>query len=224
MDEDIYRELVNQDWPALYGKLVLYAHYRARVMNYPRRTEGHSELRAELGVEPDLELGLGQTVLDVVHTVIAKAFEGKRHWRPSDGPLLPWLKRQVDSEMDHLYQSKDFRTETQLEKTDEEGHLLVEMERVHHLEGNSDLAAHARRLEDANVEGEERLAQEEHARRQVDRLLDVISDDPELMVIFDAMMDGADKAENIARLKALPVEEVYRLKRKLRRRANNIRS
>ena len=223
MDEDIYRQLVDQDWPTLYGKLVLYAHRRAQVINYPRRTESVDQLRAELGLERDQELGLGQTVLDLVQTVIAKAFEGRRHWHPDEGALLPWLQSQVDSEMDHLFKSKTFRTETHLEKTDDERHKLVEMERVHQLEGNVDLAVHARRLDDAETDADEIRAKVQHARAQVDRLLDAISDDPDLVTIVEAMLDGAYKAGAIAAATKLPIEDVYRLKRKFGRRVDSLR-
>lgn len=223
MDEDIYQQLADQDWSALYPKLVLYAHYRLQVVNYPRRTQTRNEMRAELGLERNEELGLGQTVLDVVQTVIVKTFEGTRHWQPVEGPLLPWLKRQVDSEMDHLYQSKGFRTEIHLETTDDRGQVLVEMEKVHQLEGNAGLAAHARRLEDASVEGDERRAEEQYAREKVDRLLDAIADDPELILIIEAMTDGDDKADAIAAATRFPIEEIYRLKRKLSRRVKFLR-
>jgi hypothetical protein len=59
--------------------------------------------------------------------------------------------------------------------------------------------------------------------RALGLLLDECSDDPVLMAVLEAMMDGYDKPAEISEHKGIPVKDVYNAIKKLDRRLEIVR-
>jgi len=62
------------------------------------------------------DLAAGKTPEDVAEDAIWKVFEGRRRWDPQRGPLLPYLRRVVDSLMNELAESADNRRQQRLDE------------------------------------------------------------------------------------------------------------
>ena len=92
---DTVGELLSCDWREIGIRLAGYTAFRAR--NLVWRT-GSTEALAK-GLMPG----------DIAAQAILSVISGERTWDPDRGPLLPFLKRVVDSLLNHLAESNDNR-------------------------------------------------------------------------------------------------------------------
>lgn len=97
VERETRKLLLEADWSTIRKELLVHATWQAR------------HYRWYLG--GDEELACGYTIEDVVHEVIVKALSGTRRWDRAKGPLLPWLKMQINSVIDALAQSAAHRRE-----------------------------------------------------------------------------------------------------------------
>jgi DNA-directed RNA polymerase specialized sigma24 family protein len=205
LDEgEVFRRLEAADWAAIGKALRAYAMIRS--MRYPGRTAG-------LG-----ELGLGKTIEDIVHDVIEKTINRTRKWDPELGDLLPWLERQVDSLMDHLHKRWHYRHETHLEAKDAIGQVAVETIAVEQHAFNTASSAQNPRPEDALTEQEDEADHIRYVSTHVQRAYEAADGDSELVQLLDLCMAHGKDCERIAEEAGVPVEDIYRRIRKLRRR------
>src|SRR5262249_17935264 len=93
-------ELLKADWEDIGIRLTAYAVWKA------------ANLRCRTG-QPDLLAG-GKTPEDVAAEAMLKVIEGKRIWDAQRGPLLPFLRRVVDSLLNQLADSADNRIQQRL--------------------------------------------------------------------------------------------------------------
>jgi hypothetical protein len=101
---DVVEELLRVDWAETGMKLAAYAAFRSRNLSW--RTGSYVALAK--GLMPD----------DIAAQAIVSVIGGERKWEPERGPLLPFLKRVVDSLLNHLALSSDNRRIERLSHND----------------------------------------------------------------------------------------------------------
>jgi DNA-directed RNA polymerase specialized sigma24 family protein len=108
---DQVEELLRINWKDTGIRLAGYAAFRARNLRW--RT-GNADSLAK-GLMPE----------DIAAQAILGVISGEREWDPERGPLLPYLKRIVDSLLSHLAESSDNRRLTPILTEDMDGGLEV---------------------------------------------------------------------------------------------------
>jgi DNA-directed RNA polymerase specialized sigma24 family protein len=198
LDPKTFELLQKQDWDTIGRELVGFAVFWAR--NYHWRHGGPWELAA------------GETVEDIVQKVIVKTIEGKRNWDPHKGPLVPWLRDQVRSEIDHLCYSRAHRYEVPIPKS-EDGEELTDV--------LVDYASQQDTFGDTLVQDPEQIIlRKEAIQRGEDALFQAAGGDPELEeVLINAFANYDPKPQHLAAAIGVPVEDIYNRLRRLRRRA-----
>src|SRR5262245_56988642 len=93
-------QLLEVDWEDLGIRLTAYAVWKGR------------NLRWRTG-QPDL-LPAGKTPQDIAAEAVLKVVEGSRTWDSRRGPLLPFLRRVVDSLLNQLAEGADNRLQRRL--------------------------------------------------------------------------------------------------------------
>ena len=173
-------ELLRTDWKTLGIKLAGYAAFRARNLAW---RSGNSETLAK-GLMPD----------DIAAQAILSVISGERKWDPNRGPLLPYLKRVVDSLMNHLAESSDNRWMQAL-MTDDGTDL-----------GVPDFESAA----DTDTD----------AKRRIQRLIAAIDGNPELIEVVNAILELEDpRPRYIAERIGKSLTEVNNRLKRLRRLA-----
>lgn len=179
---DAVKELLAIDWKEVGIKLAGYAAFRARNLSW--RTG--SGVALAKGLMPD----------DVAAQAILSVISGDRTWEPERGPLLPFLKRVVDSLLNHLAESSDNR-------------------RVEGIASSIDGIEAADRAEDS----------EDEDQRRVQMLIETVEDKPELMEVLRAIIDFDEaRPRFIAARIGKPVAHVNNCLKRLRRLALKISS
>lgn len=205
MDDETSRLLSETDWGPVGMELTAHAIGRAR--NYDWRT-GNS-----------WELAMGWTPKDVAQEVITKTLSGHRKWDHRKGPLLPWLKDQVNSVMDALAWSASHRHEYYMPKDDEDSGSIRSQPSALKL---SDLAA-----SNTSLSPEESALREEeskYAAMAVNALFAAVDGDAESERVLDLVMGSCElKPRYIAQESNLPVDKVNNSIKRLRRKAIAIR-
>lgn len=197
LDPETYRLLYEQDWDAIGKELVAFAVFWAR--NYKWR-------RGETW-----ELAAGETVADIVQEVIVKTIEGRRKWDPHKGALVPWLKDQVKSEIDHLCHSRPHKYEVPIPEN-EDGEELAD--RVVHC------ASRRSNLDPTLIrDPEEIILKQEEIKQREDALFQAADGDPQLEEILDVITDCEPKPRHLAAEIGVPVEDINNRLKRLRRRA-----
>lgn len=158
----------------------------------------------------------GQKAEDIVETVILKTIagategrgRGRRIWDGSRD-LYDFLTSQVDSELSNLGRSwvnQRFQIASRLDKTFEDGQR----------ENYFDTVA------DESSESPEETALRSELERSADEFvsgfLDEIEDDDFLVAVVEQILDGVRKPREIAAALGVPVDEVYKARKRLRRR------
>jgi len=194
LDDSTFQQLQQQDWHKINNELILHTAYIAK--SYSWQSGGTAELAK------------GSTLKDIVQHVIEKTLNGDRKWDPDKGPLMPWLKDQVNSVVDALYKSATNRREVRLREDESSTDIL---------ERGPTQASHLL-FADTQVTPEELLLAEEDAllvKQQVDFILDLVSNKPELEDVVLAILDGCEpKPRFIAKQLDVEVKEINnRLKR-----------
>jgi len=150
----------------------------------------------------------------VVQRVIVKTIEGRRKWDPAKGPLVPWLKDQIKSEIDALAKSAPHRYDMPL---DEEGGEHLRDKSEHHAT-EVDILGDMRSLDPETILLEKEKTN--HARERVDALFEAVSGEAELEEVLEAVLNGCEpKPRYVAEALGTSVNDINNRLRRLRRRA-----
>jgi len=166
---DTVKELLKNDWREIGVRLAGYAAFRAR--NLAWRT-GTSDSLAK-GLMPD----------DIAAQAILSVISGERCWDPDRGPLMPFLRRVVDSLLNHLAESHDNRRVERLRLEHEEA-----------LYQQQSGAVDRSRWEGENFQANLALPElgpepEDESELKIQQLFAVAKEKPELLELLHAMID-----------------------------------
>src|ERR1700752_953652 len=183
-------------------------HYALRESNRLRCRKGDS-----------VELPGGETVYSIVCLALEKTLSGKREWNPQACPKLQeYLMNVIDSLLNHLATGRDntfFTRVTSLDEPINEGDKL----RSHSSE------QHVGWLTTGGVSPETLLLEKEEAEvyeRALELLREECQGDAVLIKIIEVMMEGNEKAEQIATASCLNVKEGYNAMKRLSRKAKRV--
>jgi len=203
LEEKPSKLLAEADWASIGIQLVAHAVFRARGLAW--RTADHAELAD--GLQPE----------DLAQEAIRKVLQGKRRWDPERGPLLPFLKGVVDSEVSHLAESKDNELQHRFPDGDDGDEWVDRAEFF--APGNDSagiLPAPIAPLPDA-----ERIKREGFADQRLSTLFTAADGTKELQDVLDTIMtEGEWKPSGIAEHLGVPVPEVNNRLKRLRRLAD----
>lgn len=201
LDAHIFKQLQEVDWDTIFKHLHAFTRYWLR--------------RCGANTDPTCVIAKGMSIDDLVYSVVGKTVDGTRRWDPEKGDLLPWLKDQIKSEVDALLKSKARRFEVGMpdENQEEADHTLNSLM-------IEDGILHNRRPETP----EEALIRSENIKENADLLLEMSAQDPELEVIWEAVMDGCEpEPRHLAKYLNIPVDDVYNRMKRFRRRVKSLR-
>jgi hypothetical protein len=161
----------------------------------------------------------GETVESIVSLALEKAWTGERKWNPQ---LVPDIKRYlmdvIDSLLSHLASSRDNRILVSLPAAEQEDSSISSTppERLHAAEWmiSSEESAEEQLL---------RKADEERERKAIEMLLGEARDDPKLTLVIKAMLDGHERASEIAAATRMDVKDVYNAMKRLDRKIELVR-
>lgn len=204
--KDIYERLQAADWVEIGKNMLEFAILFAR-LNY-----GWWDASSD-------QLPKGMKLEDVVQQVILKTIDGRRQWDPTKGPLEPWLKDQIKSELSALYKSAAHRRESH----------SVEVEEGN--DGSETLYTRRGRQDARDVPGspsaEERAIEreeEEFAAKKIGAIFEQVAGQPELEDILSAIMGGCEpKPQALSDALGVPITEINNRIKRLRRRAIEVR-
>lgn len=200
MRPDVDTQLRNANWDDIGKQLLAYTIWRAQ--NY-----GWANIYSD-------ELPRGQTLYDIVQIVIEKTLNGTRKWDPDKGLLEPWLRDQVNSELDHLFQSSRKMKETHSLEW-EDGEHGSEMLPARARRGNAAETPATASAEEVILDNEEK----EIISARVDIIMASVKDEPELEAIMLAVMGGCSvKPQLLAEELGVSEAEIYNRLKRLRRR------
>jgi hypothetical protein len=161
------------------------------------------------------QLARGETAESLVTLAVEKVLSGERRWDVARYPdLETFLKSIMDSLINHLAMSVDNRELERLPEDPEARDALLR---------KAASAAPGSHLRDP----ETALFEKESARREAEMVAKVkalISDDPDLVKVWDCLWNSVNKPQDIAQETGLSIEQVYQLRRKLKRRLEELRS
>lgn len=208
MDSNTFKLLQEQDWEAIGKELVVFAVRRAWI--YTWRDGG------------DWELAAGKTIEDLVQDVIVRTIEGVRKWDPQKGPLIPWLKDQIRSVMDHLYHSAAHQHEVAIPESDDDEQFLEKVEyQASSIESSG--TAELSDPEEVLLEREVEEAAKEQMERRANMIFNAVSGEPELEEVVEAIINGCEpKPRYLAAEIGVPVEDIYNRRKRIRRRVSKL--
>ncbi len=204
--KDIYERLQAADWGEIGKNLVAFA------ILFARTHYGWWDASSD-------QLPKGMKFDDIVQQVILKTIDGRRQWDPAKGPLEPWLKDQVKSELDALYKSAAHRRESHSVEVEEgnDGSETLNTRRGHQ---DARDAPGTPSAEEKAIEREE----EEFAAKKVGAIFEQVAGQPDLEDILSAIMDGCEpKPQALADALGVPISEINNRLKRLRRRAIEVR-
>ncbi|HOU12774.1 MAG TPA: hypothetical protein PKZ84_06630 [Anaerolineae bacterium] len=200
MDIETFKLLQQAGWDTIGKKLLAFTVWRAQNYRW-RRGDG-------------FELVVGKTCEDIVQEVILKTLNGDRHWDPNKGELLPWLKDQIKSELDHFAKSTAHRYEKPIpqdENQEDDTGMLDCLAQIHNSINTS-----ISEPEQAIVDTEDRAG----IKQQVNALFEIVDGVPELEQILEAVIDGCEpKPRELADWLSISVQEVNNRLKRIRRQA-----
>jgi DNA-directed RNA polymerase specialized sigma24 family protein len=197
LDPEVCRILHEQDWDVVGRELVAFAVFWAR--NYEWRRGGTWELAA------------GKTIADIVQEVIVKTIEGRRKWDPHRGALVPWLKDQVKSEIDHLCHSRSHQCEMSILENEGREKPTDRAECCAFRQSSCGTAF--------TQDPEEIVLMQEEVKRREDALIQAADRDPQLEEILSAATSCEPKPRYLAAEIGVPVQDINNRLKRLRRRA-----
>lgn len=160
----------------------------------------------------------GKEVVDVVQQAIEKVLSGKRKWDPDIHPdLYEYLKSVIDSDLNHLADSKDnklTRSETKLVSGTD-------------CEGNENEISFFDLRPSEQLDPAEDLLQQENedlAYKFVWNFHESLADKPRLQKIVECMLDDIDKPAEIAEQLGEHVNDIYNARKQLQRRLDEYRN
>jgi hypothetical protein len=203
-NEEILRKLDEvEDWSALIEQMLAYA---VKLAIYRYRWQ------------PGTVLPKGDDIQDIVFRTVTKLYSGERTWDPDRVPLQVWLRNNIRSEMNNLFDSS-FTTsgklrEVPIEPSDEEDY---DQEPDYIERGEF-------RLADDNPEAI--LIKKEDRRERLeltDSLYKAIEGDELLENIYYQILDGCERKPRIlAERLGVSREDIYNALRRLDRRVFEI--
>jgi hypothetical protein len=183
-------------------KLAAYAAFRSRNLSW--RTG--SDVALAKGLMPD----------DIAAQAIVSVIGGERKWEPERGPLLPFLKRVVDSLLNHLALSADNRRIDRLFQDDTSPY------RVEHTAfRDGDEGPWPRRPADFNAADSSEF--ECDADERIEQLVEAAKGTPELAEVLNAILEFDEARPRLIALRiGKPVSHVNNCLKRLRRLALKI--
>lgn len=203
--KDVYDRLQAADWAEIGKNLLGFAIWLAR------RNYGWWHSTSD-------QLPKGMKFEDIVQLVILKTIDGRRRWDPAKGPLEPWLKDQIRSELDELYKSAANRREVY-------SAAVYENDGVETLQARQGGAA-GMQVPYAPSAEEEAIKREEEATagKLLGAIYEKIAGQPELEDIISALMGGCEpKPQALADALDVQVTEINNRQKRLKRRAKEAR-
>lgn len=209
MDEQqILKELREADWPSIQRKLLSFTLGITKTLRW-RGVRGVSDTEGELIA--------GVSCKDLVQDLIRKTLSRDRKWDPDRGPLMPWLKQNMRSEIDALVKSAANRHEQ--DDADEEGNELTDT--------TSPTTFTAAAVSSATIDLAQdpadvilHQAEHEEIKKKLDPFYEAAAEFPELAEIVEAIMNGCEpKPRFLAEELGVPISEMYNRLKRLRRLA-----
>lgn len=165
-----------------------------------------------------VELPGGETTDSIVSLALEKTLSGERLWDPRSRPnLQEYLMDVIDSLLNHLATGKDNTLFISTAADD-----LIEVER----RGGS-LQQEAEWLTRVEISPEERLIRQEGEELKLQALKLLwreTENDPVLVLVLEALLEGNNKAHRIADVTGLNVREVYNAMKRLDRKVARVSS
>lgn len=164
-----------------------------------------------------VELPGGETIDSIVSLALEKTLSGERRWNSETHPKLQeYLMDVIDSLLSHLATGRDNSLFTKA--TSPDGTVIKE-DKPH------TVAQDAEWLTRGGVSPETLLLHQEEVElheRALELLREECGRDPILMRIIEVMLDGNEKAEQIATAAGLNCSEVYNAMKRLSRKAARV--
>ena len=204
MSHDARSELLRADWEDIGIRLAAYATWKAGNLRW--RTGQTNVLAA------------GKTPEDVAADAILKVLEHKRVWDPQRGPLLPYLRRVVDSLMNQLADGADNRTQQRLPDVEGEPALRSFDETIAAPSGRTPLSSVASAGSTAKLG-------EADPEERIDRLRAALAREhkEDLIAVLDAVsLDCEPRPQAIASYLGTTVADINNRLKRLRRFAQKL--
>jgi hypothetical protein len=204
-DDAVLKLLEAANWDNIIVQLTRYAAWHASW--YKARTGDPGQLPG------------GMTPQDIAKDAIKKVWSRTRSWDPEKYPdLLIHLQWIVDSDLNHLFNSKEHLTTNRINESEEEKEESKELTYNNLMQSSSSPLnenIHYKTPEERLIiqevnEREEKIKKELYA---------LVKGDEDLELLLSCFEDGIDKSELIAKEMGWDVTKVYNLKRKLSRKA-----
>jgi len=164
----------------------------------------------------DVALAKGLMPEDIAAQAIVSVIGGERKWEPERGPLLPFLKRVVDSLLNHLALSADNGRIVRLGQDDTS---LYGAERIAFQDGDEGTWQRCPADFDAADPSESKYDADE----RIDRLAEAARGTPELAEVLNAILEFNEARPRLIALRiGKPVNHVNNCLKRLRRLALKI--
>ena len=198
---DVVKALLRIDWGETGMQLAAYAAFRSRNLSW--RTGSDAALAK--GLMPD----------DIAAQAIVSVIGGERKWEPERGPLLPFLKRVVDSLLNHLALSADNR---RIERLFLEDTSPYGVERIAFQDGDDGPWPRT-----ADFNAADHSESECDADERIERLVEAAKGTPELAEVLNAILEFNEARPRLIALRiGKPVNHVNNCLKRLRRLALKI--
>jgi hypothetical protein len=166
------------------------------------------------------ELPGGETVTSIVSKAVEKLYSGDREWDPQKEPnLRKHLQNVIDSLLNHLAECQD-NTLITVQPEPGSPDFPAWQSGSQKRDPAVDWLVPPSRSPEATLLLQER---EQIEDRAVEMLLDECGNDPVLLAVLEAMMDGYDKAAEISKHKGIPIKDVYNATKRLDRKLEVVR-
>ncbi len=134
----------------------------------------------------------------------------------AEGFTLNYLKSVVNSKVNHLYGLKEYKTTDPFKET-EDGKIAEEL-----LEKADPSSDHASNLVQQTLNPEEELVRKENEEEIINLVFEAIEGYEDLQELVTCLMSGILKSGEIAEEMGREINDVYNLKRKLRRKLTDL--
>ena len=170
MDEQqILKELHDADWVTIQRDLLVYTLQKVRFL----RWRGFRGADGEEG-----ELVKGVSCKDLVQTLIRKTLSRDRKWDPDRGPLMPWLKLNMRSEISALVNSDEHLHEQDENDEDNTPSATSSSDNIDSSHNPVDVVLHQ--------------AKQEEDKKRLAPFFEAAAEFPELAEIVEAVMNGCE--------------------------------
>lgn len=166
-----------------------------------------------------VELPGGETVTSIVSKAIEKLFSGEREWEPQKEPdIRKYLRGVIDSLLNHLAESQD-NTLVILAPEPGSTNYPAWESGSRKRDPSVDWLVPSSRSPEVVLLQQEQAALEDRA---LELLIEECAEDPVLMSVLEAMMDGYEKPAEIAEDKGIPVKDVYNAAKRMERKLETV--